>query len=103
MESLATRQPASAVRSTSTFFHNFLICINPHLRLINAMSPDAHSFRLVVNFAITAGPHTVMWAYSKDASGSAGSDTAWVDEVNLPLQQSSTSNSFTPDLLLLGD
>ena len=39
----------------------------------------------VVSYAISAGVHTVMWEYVKDASVAEGSDTAWVDDVFLPL------------------
>lgn len=35
-------------------------------------------------FPITAGSHTLKWIYSKDASGSSGSDCAWVDFIVLP-------------------
>jgi len=35
-------------------------------------------------FPITAGSHTLKWIYNKDASGSAGSDCAWVDFIVLP-------------------
>ena len=33
---------------------------------------------------IGAGRHTLTWRYLKDASGSAGSDCAWIDDVQLP-------------------
>ncbi len=32
-------------------------------------------------FALGTGVHTLKWEYSKDASGSAGADAAWVDQV----------------------
>jgi hypothetical protein len=32
-------------------------------------------------FDIPAGTHTLKWGYQKDASGSAGSDCAWLDDV----------------------
>jgi hypothetical protein len=35
-------------------------------------------------FPLTAGSHTLKWIYSKDASGSSGSDCAWVDFIVLP-------------------
>lgn len=56
----------------------------------------------IVSYAISAGSHTVMWEYSKDGSASAGADTAWVDEVFLPLA-GGASGASAPwlDLLLL--
>ena len=36
-------------------------------------------------YAITAGPHTFQWTYSKDGSGNSGSDCAWIDAINFPL------------------
>jgi hypothetical protein len=30
---------------------------------------------------LSAGPHTLQWIYSKDASGSSGADAGWVDQV----------------------
>lgn len=38
----------------------------------------------LAKFPITAGSHTLKWIYSKDASGSSGSDCAWVDFIVLP-------------------
>jgi subtilisin family serine protease len=38
----------------------------------------------MVSFPIGAGTHTLKWVYAKSASGSAGSDSAWLDSVNLP-------------------
>ncbi|HDN19742.1 MAG TPA: hypothetical protein ENF46_01435 [Candidatus Acetothermia bacterium] len=35
-------------------------------------------------FPITAGPHTLAWEYTKDGSGSSGSDTAWLDDIFFP-------------------
>ena len=35
-------------------------------------------------FPITAGPHTLRWEYTKDGSGSSGSDTAWLDDIFFP-------------------
>jgi hypothetical protein len=37
------------------------------------------------SYAITAGSHTLMWVYSKDGSVSAGSDTAWIDDIAIPI------------------
>ena len=39
----------------------------------------------LVSFPLSAGTHTLLWAYEKNASGAAGSDAAWIDAVNLPL------------------
>ncbi|MBX3250311.1 MAG: hypothetical protein KF901_24245 [Myxococcales bacterium] len=33
---------------------------------------------------LPAGPHTLEWRYTKDGSVSVGSDTAWIDDVDLP-------------------
>ena len=33
--------------------------------------------------ALTAGNHTIVWTYSKDGSGTGGSDTAWVDLITV--------------------
>ena len=32
-------------------------------------------------YNVTAGIHRLTWTYSKDASGTAGSDRGWVDRV----------------------
>ena len=32
---------------------------------------------------ITAGNHTFLWKYTKDGSASAGSDTAWIDNISI--------------------
>jgi hypothetical protein len=45
----------------------------------------------VVSYAITAGNHTVKWEYSKDSGATSGSDTAWIDEVYLPLAGPATN------------
>ena len=37
-----------------------------------------------VSFPIAAGLRTLRWSYQKNASGSAGSDAAWIDNVVLP-------------------
>ena len=34
-----------------------------------------------VSFEIPAGTHTLTWTYSKDGSGSSGSDCAWIDDI----------------------
>ncbi|MBI4558850.1 MAG: IPT/TIG domain-containing protein [Candidatus Hydrogenedentes bacterium] len=35
-------------------------------------------------YAVTAGTHTFTWTYAKDSVMSAGSDTAWIDDVQFP-------------------
>jgi len=37
------------------------------------------------SFAVSAGTHTLMWVYSKDGSVSVGSDTAWIDDISIPI------------------
>jgi PKD repeat protein len=37
-----------------------------------------------VAYAVTAGPHTFKWTYSKDGSISSGEDCGWVDFIVLP-------------------
>ena len=39
-----------------------------------------------VSYPVGAGKRTFKWAYSKDAGNSAGSDTAWIDDIVLPVQ-----------------
>ena len=38
-----------------------------------------------LSFPVTAGIHTLTWYYQKDASGKAGEDSAWIDDLSLPL------------------
>lgn len=38
-----------------------------------------------VSYPISAGPHTLTWAYAKDGTLSSGGDAAWIDSVSLPL------------------
>ncbi len=35
---------------------------------------------------ITAGNHTLMWSYEKDANTAVGADAAWIDNLSMPLQ-----------------
>ncbi|MBI4559772.1 MAG: right-handed parallel beta-helix repeat-containing protein, partial [Candidatus Hydrogenedentes bacterium] len=37
-----------------------------------------------LSYAVTAGSHTFKWTYSKDATISSGSDTAWIDDIQFP-------------------
>ena len=39
----------------------------------------------VVTFPVSAGTHTLTWAYNKDFANSANLDAAWLDELSLPL------------------
>jgi hypothetical protein len=34
---------------------------------------------------VTAGAHTLTWSYEKDGTGSAGFDTAWIDNLVMPI------------------
>jgi hypothetical protein len=36
-------------------------------------------------YALTAGRHTLRWRYTKDDSGTIGSDCGWIDDLRLPL------------------
>lgn len=38
-----------------------------------------------VSFPVTAGTRTFKWTYSKDGSISSGSDTAWIDDIEFPV------------------
>ncbi len=38
-----------------------------------------------VSFSVTAGVRTFKWTYSKDGSVSEGDDTAWIDDIALPV------------------
>ena len=44
---------------------------------------------------ITAGSHTIAWKYEKNNSGSAGSDAAWIDSVELPTTFNDISSTST--------
>ncbi|MHB8522522.1 MAG: InlB B-repeat-containing protein [Limisphaerales bacterium] len=48
-------------------------------------------------FPVPAGPHVLTWSYVKDNQNSAGLDSAFLDNVDLPLVQA--TNSFTPATL----
>jgi uncharacterized repeat protein (TIGR01451 family) len=37
----------------------------------------------VFSYSLSAGPHNLTWNYSKDSSGEAGVDAAWIDDVNI--------------------
>jgi hypothetical protein len=39
----------------------------------------------VVSFPVSAGSHTITWAYNKDFANSGNLDAAWLDELSLPL------------------
>ncbi len=61
--------------------------------------------------AIAAGVHSLTWVYAKDASGSAGSDRGWLDQVTFTSTAYSTwatsfgltGNGALPDTVLAGD
>jgi hypothetical protein len=38
------------------------------------------------NYPLSAGPHKLTWRYTKNGSGSSGSDRAWLDQVVFTLQ-----------------
>jgi len=38
----------------------------------------------IIRVAVPAGQHTLSWRYVKSASGQAGDDKAWVDDISLP-------------------
>lgn len=37
-----------------------------------------------VSFPVSAGNHTFLWRYSKDAGSTGGSDASWIDNISLP-------------------
>lgn len=39
-----------------------------------------------VSFPVSAGVHTFEWTYEKDGSLSHGMDTAWIDDISVPVQ-----------------
>jgi len=39
-----------------------------------------------VSFPVKAGRRTFEWTYSKDESSSSGSDTAWIDDIEFPIE-----------------
>jgi subtilisin family serine protease len=49
----------------------------------------------MVSYPIASGSRVLKWAYEKNGSGSAGSDTAWIDSVNLPLAATDRKQSAT--------
>ncbi len=51
-------------------------------------------------FAVPSGTHTYEWRYSKDSSGSAGSDTAWLDNIQLHIRPAVDSTSVAHDQLV---
>ena len=48
-------------------------------------------------FPVTQGEHTFSWVYEKNASGSSGSDHAWIDEVLFPVKHISFACNAGPD------
>ncbi len=51
-------------------------------------------------FNVPSGIHTYEWRYSKDANGSSGADTAWLDNVQLHIRPLVDSSSVAHDELL---
>lgn len=49
-----------------------------------------------VNLPIPGGAHTLRWTYSKDGSVTAGSDAAWVDQVQFTHEFPPLSWQYTP-------
>jgi alpha-tubulin suppressor-like RCC1 family protein len=45
-------------------------------------------------FAITEGPHSISWDYTKDSSGSAGDDAIWIDSIVLPVNTDLDNNGI---------
>ena len=50
----------------------------------------------VVSFPISAGTHTLLWRYVKDAFVSSGGDAAWIDAVSLPAGSSAVFRFGSP-------
>jgi hypothetical protein len=48
------------------------------------------------NYTLTTGMHNFKWEYAKDKSDSAGSDTAWIDDISFPGSVDSDSDGM-PD------
>ena len=53
------------------------------------------------NYTLTAGSHTFTWTYLKDGSGSSGDDTAWIDNVYIPVL-AGTSGAIGPTATTAG-
>jgi hypothetical protein len=45
------------------------------------------------------GKHTFIWAYQKSFAGSGGQDTAWIDDVQLPLRSTFLWVLFSPEAI----
>jgi WD40 repeat protein len=52
------------------------------------------------SLSVTAGTHTLRWEYSKDVSVVAGSDTAWLDDIRLPVSASPSVRVSEPVVAL---
>ena len=52
------------------------------------------------SLSVTAGTHTLRWEYSKDSSVVAGSDTAWLDDIRLPVSASPSVRVSEPVVAL---
>ena len=49
-----------------------------------------------VSYPVTAGNHTFEWVYSKDGSSISGEDTAWLDEIVLPVVSGGPTTPANP-------
>jgi|GEM_PF-1205303 len=47
-------------------------------------------------YTVISGTHTLKWVYSKDSSGSSGSDCGWVDQLTLPVAIAPTITTLNP-------
>jgi subtilisin family serine protease len=105
LKSAAVAHGESAGVSISGSFRSGMVSF---ARRVSAASGDGLSFLIdgqvqgswtgevawgMVAFPITAGPHTLTWRYTKDGSGTAGSDAAWIDSVSLPHAATSAAGS----------
>jgi uncharacterized repeat protein (TIGR01451 family) len=54
------------------------------------------------SFPLTFGIHTLEWRYIKDASGSAGLDSAFIDNVNVPFHDLALTITDAPDPVFVG-
>lgn len=69
------------VKTSSDNNDKFVFYIDGNRRLPELWGEfDWHCY----SFSVNAGKHTFTWSYRKSASGSSGSDCAWVDDIRLP-------------------
>ena len=67
--------------------------------LVNAYSGTVNSAMTPVNsgFLVSAGSHTFTWVWRKDGEGASGDDTAWIDDVILPLAEGHVEGKIVTD------